>query len=166
MNGREQNDIYFSVLLPVKKRDVVKSRYITVIIIEIVQILIAIPVGILRYAIIPENNQAGIEANVAFYGLVLIMYALFNIIFLNRFYKAPDKIGGPFLLASVVQFLYIGVAEALVLALTPLKEYLDTIDSNMMIKQLPILLGGIAIYVLITFISYRSSKKSFEKIDL
>ncbi|MDO9120569.1 MAG: ABC-2 transporter permease, partial [Anaerolineaceae bacterium] len=41
MNAKAQNDTGFSVLMPVRKRDVVKARVISMSILEILQVLVA-----------------------------------------------------------------------------------------------------------------------------
>ena len=53
-----------------------KSRVYTVAIVELLQLAIGIPFAIIGIRINPNaaGNMAGIEANMAFFGLVLIMY--------------------------------------------------------------------------------------------
>ena len=77
LSARENKDIFYTASLPVRKSDVVKSRVLTVAIIELLQLAIGIPFAIIGAHINPNatGNQAGIEANLAFFGLVLIMFA-------------------------------------------------------------------------------------------
>lgn len=93
--ARENHDTVFTVSLPVRKRDVVKARVFMVVIIELAQLVIAVPFALLGAAINPnaEGNAVGIEANPAFFGLTLVMLALFNIIFIPTFYKTAYKVG-------------------------------------------------------------------------
>ena len=51
LNGRENHDIAYTVQLPVKKSDVVKSRFLFVLVLEGLQMLIAIP-----FAILPQRR--------------------------------------------------------------------------------------------------------------
>lgn len=166
LNGREQNDLYFSALLPVSKRDIVKARFLSVISIQLLQILLSIPFALLRNKVLLITNLAGIEANPGFYGLVFLMFAVFNVIFLPLFYKSTDKVGAPFLIAGVIQFLFIIICEALIFIIKPLGEFLDTTAPEIMRKQLPVLLTSMLLYLLITGFSYYLSAKSFEKLDL
>ena len=55
------------------------------------QLLISVPYAVLRQAIYPDGNSVGIDANVAYYGLGLIMFAVFDFIFLIVFYKILRK---------------------------------------------------------------------------
>ena len=67
MNGNTTNDIFFTALLPVRKRDVVKARLGTVIGLEVLQMLIAVPFAILRSQISPTENLAGLDAGLALF---------------------------------------------------------------------------------------------------
>lgn len=166
MNGREQNDVYFTALLPVRKRDVVKARFVTVIAIQIIQILLSIPVALIRNNFMKIPNAAGMEANIAFYGFVFVMYALFNLVFLPAFYKTGYKIGVPFIMASAAQLVLIALMETLMAVVKPISSFLDTLEPGMMIKQLPVLLAGILVYIAATVGSYKGSAALFEKLDL
>src|SRR5690625_4431045 len=100
MYGRETNDIYYTSLLPVKKSDTVKAKFLLVILAQMTQLLISLPFALLRVHILPEEgNVAGIEANVAYYGFGFIIYTIFNVIFLLVFFKTAYKAGKAFLLA-------------------------------------------------------------------
>jgi hypothetical protein len=111
MTFRESNDIYFSMLLPIRKRDMVRGRVLLFCCLELAQLIVAIPVAFLRHAVNPEPNPAGIEANPALFGSVLVMYGLFNLIFLPMHYKTAYKLGVPFGVAGGAVMLYIFVAE-------------------------------------------------------
>ena len=67
LNGRENNDVFFTTTLPVKKSDVVKARCITVALIETVTIIILfLCFSRVRLTRTPRQ-RTGIEANVAFF---------------------------------------------------------------------------------------------------
>lgn len=168
MSGRENKDVFYTVSLPIKKSDAVKARCMMIAIIELAQMIISVPFAMLGTNINPnaDGNQAGIEANVAFFGLVFIMFALFNLIFIPGFYKTGYKIGGPFLAAGTAVLLYIVVAESLVWIPTPLKGFLDTTAPDIMVKQLPILAAGIIIWAVSVVASYKAGAARFEKVDL
>ena len=48
LNGREQKDVYYSALLPIRKRDTVKANCLFVGLIELLALVIAIPFALLR----------------------------------------------------------------------------------------------------------------------
>lgn len=55
--------------------------------------------------------MVGIEANAAWCGFGLVIYAAFNLVFLTGYYKTAQKIGVPFLAALVPVLLLITVME-------------------------------------------------------
>lgn len=164
MNGNTTNDIFFTALLPVRKRDVVKARLGTVIGLEVLQMLIAVPFAILRNQISPTDNLAGLDAGLALFGLVFIMFGVFNAVFLPQFYRTGYKTGTPYLLATLVMTLVIVAAE-LVIQLTPaLKQALDTTACTL--PQIIVLFAGLLIFVLLNLMAYRRSASAFERLDL
>jgi len=166
--ARENKDALYTVSLPIRKRDAVKARCLMVAIIELSQTLIAVPFAIIGIRINPNpaGNVAGIEANMAFFGLVLIMYALFNFIFLSQFYKTATKVGGPLILSSIALAIYVTAAEAAVQMIPYLKTHLDTTDPATALYRLPVLILGIIIFALSLGYTYRKSAANFEKVDL
>ena len=166
--ARENKDVLFTISLPVRKRDAVKARCLMVAIIELAQTLVAVPFAIIGIRINPNpaGNIAGIEANMAFFGLVLIMYALFNFIFLSQFYKTTTKVGSPLILSSIALAIYMTAAEVAVQTIPTLKTHLDTTNPAMALYQLPVLILGIIFFALSLWWTYRKSAVNFEKVDL
>ena len=164
--GREQNDIFYTATLPVKKIDVVKGRFATVILFELASVLISVPFAVISAKINPNGgNAAGIEPNLAFYGLALIMLGGFNMIFIPEFYRTAHKLFRPMIYAAVFICVYIGVAETFAQYWhSPISEFLDR--AGIFAEHLPILAAGIIIYAALTFGAYKISAKRFGKVDL
>lgn len=59
------------------------------------------------------TQNAMMNANFAYLGWLLILYAMFNVVFLGRFFRTAYKLGKPFLLYGIAGFLVIALAEAL-----------------------------------------------------
>jgi hypothetical protein len=164
--SRENRDVYYMMALPIRKRDIVKARFYLVVCIEIAQVIACIPFAFIRDKFIPMNNQVGIEANVAFIGLAFVMMGLFNLIFLTQYYKSGYKIGMPFAISSMVICIYVIVVETMDHVVPYMKNVCESVTAESMIKQIPILISGIIIYVAITVLAYKESANSFEKLDL
>ena len=81
--ARENSDAFYTATLPIKKRHVVKSKCLLFVSIEIAQLIICIPFSIIRLWTLPDGNPVGIEANVAYFGFGLIVYAIFNFLYLT-----------------------------------------------------------------------------------
>ena len=166
MAGNATNDVFFTTLLPVRKRDAVKARVITVIMIELLQLLVCIPFAFLRNALIPAPNLAGIEANVALFGFGLMMFGLFNLVFLPLFYKTAYKTGLPFVIACVAMTVFVGVVEAAINLIPGWKASLDTVNTIYLPQQSMVLGVGVLLFGLLTFIAYRLSVRRFDALDL
>ena len=134
--------------------------------IEIAQVMVCIPFAFIRDKFIPMNNQVGIEANVAFFGLAFIMLGMFNFIFLTQYYKDGYKIGMPFAISCVVTCIYVIVVEILDHVIPYMKDVCESVTAEAMIKQIPVLIVGIIIYATITVLAYKKSAVSFEKLDI
>lgn len=164
MYGRETNDIYYTTLLPVKKSDTVKAKIMLVILVQMIQLVISLPFAFLRVHLLPEGNPAGIEANVAYYGFGLMIYAIFNFIFLTYFFKSAYKVGNSFLFAITPAALCVLIMEVIVHF--PQFKWLDSVEPEMLLRQLPILIVGILFYILVMLATYKISVKRFERVDL
>jgi hypothetical protein len=166
--GRENKDVLYTVSLPVRKRDTVKARCLMVAIVEMAQLLVGIPFAIIGILINPnpQGNIAGIEANMAFFGLVLIMFALFNLFFIPEFYKTAVNVGKSLIFSSIVVTLYLVAAEVAVQKIPYLKTHLDTTSPAMMLPQILVLICGIILFALSLWWTYKKAAANFEKVDL
>jgi hypothetical protein len=165
MSFRESNDIYFSMLLPIRKRDMVRGRVLLFCFCELVQVVVAVPVAFLRHAVNPGPNPVGVEANPALFGSVLVMYGLFNLVFLSLHYKTAYKLGVPFGLAGGAVMLYIFVAEAPVHAVPVVKETFDVVGEHVG-AQLAVAGAGAVVFAALSHLAYRVAAARFEKVDL
>lgn len=167
MSGRENKDVFYTVTLPIRKRDAVKARCWLVTLVELVQIIICVPFAFLSAKINPNGgNLAGIDANAAFFGMVFIMLGLFNFVFITTFYKTAYKVGKAFTFGSILMLVFIMIAESLVWIPSPVRSYLDTTAPGSFLSQLPLLLGGIVVWVLMMLLTFKKAAASFEKVDL
>lgn len=165
-NAEINRDMEYSLILPIRKKDIVKSRCILVFFYQILGLILSIPFVFLRIT----ENQAGIDLNVAFFGLIMICLSIFNFVFISGFYKKGEKPGLPFLASSILYFVVYIVFEIPIWMKSVFNvEYfiiMDNTDATSQIKQLPILFIGIMFYVLTWFLTYKVSAKRFEKVDL
>ena len=166
-NAREANDIVYSALLPIAKKDVVKGKYLFSVMIELCGFLIMTLMTLLRMTVLsdakPYRQNALMNANPFFLGMALVIFGLFNLIFIGGFFKTAYKLS-PFVTYIIAVFLTIGAAEAL--HHVPGLEALNAFGFEHLPVQLSLLAGGIVIFILLTAVSYRISCARFEKIDL
>lgn len=166
LNGRENKDIAFSAMLPVRKRRIVDSRILFALIIEGVQLLLAVPVAFLRQMLPIPGNLVGMDANIAFFGLSLGMLGLFNLIFFSAYFRSPDRVGRAFTLASAGIFLYMICAELLVHIQPFFRDRLDTPDPCFLTEKICTLALGLLVFAALTALALRISRRAFEKLDL
>ena len=165
-SARENRDLYYMALLPITKREMVKARFSLVLTIEAMQILVCIPFMLLRASYGEIKNAVGMEANVSFLGFSLVLLGLFNRIFFPMHYKNAYDLGKPFVAASVVEFFYIVLAEVCDHVIPYMKTVCESYALRDQLRQWPMLLGGVAVFALLTMAAERSSVRRFEQVDL
>lgn len=163
-NGRENHDAFYTASLPVKKSDVVKSKYMLFVVAELAQILISLPFAYIRIAVIGGNNTVGIEPNFAYYGFGFIIFTVFNMFFFTEFYKTAYKVGKSFIKGIVPALLLVFIVEGTTHIDTFV--WIDQTDKIAMQAQIPILIIGVTIFVLGNIFAYHIAKNRFEKVDL
>jgi len=167
-NAREANDIVFSALLPIAKKDVVKGKFLFSCFIELCSFAIMAAIVILRMIVFSESSvyrsNALMNANPFALGMALLIFGLFNCIFIGGFFKTAYKFGKHFLLYILVTFLTIGIGEAL--HHFPGLEMLNAFGFEHPIQQLGLLGMGALCYFLLTLLSYKRACEHFEIIDL
>ena len=166
LSGRENHDFAYSLSLPIRKRDAVHARIVFAVILQLVQCALAVGFMLARRALGLGANEAGMDPNVAFFGLSFIMLAVFNYVFFTGYFSRPDKGGRGVARASIVTFVYIGIAEACAFAVPFFRDVLDTPDPENMGTKCIILAIGAVIYGLTSYVVYRISAKKFEALDM
>ena len=166
--AREANDVVFSVLLPIAKRDVVKGKYAFVCLIECAALLLMALAVVLRMTVFAHSAvyraNALMNANFFALGTACLIFGLFNWIFVGGFFKTAYRFARPFVTYLIVAFLVILIAEAL--HHVPGLEALNAFGTDGLGLQLGLLAGGLAGFLLITVLSCKRACARFEAIDL
>ena len=167
-SGRENNDILYTVLLPVSKTDAVKAKYKFTVLIQMIAFAISAAITLLRMTLMtdahPYITNPMMNANQAYLAYMLLVFALFNWIFLCGFFKTAYKFGLPFILFIIFSFLLITVAEAL--HFIPELAYLNATDTIRDINLWIMLVAAFAVYAIGTSISCKVAMKRFERVDM
>ena len=158
-------DLEFTLILPIKRQDVVKAKVLDILFIEMLQIVVAIPFAILSaFLTNPEGNSVGLDANFTLFGTVFIEFAIFNIIFIPLFFKTGYKVALPTTLAFIGYFAITIAFEVLIALIPTLNNIFDGFTYSG--AQIIFLICGILIYCLITYSAYKISVKNFLKVNL
>lgn len=92
LSSRENHDLEYSLNLPVRKRDLVGARILTVCIFELLTIVATIPFAVLRCTILNVSaNQAGLMPSLAFTESRFCISAYSTWRFSRRIIKVPKK---------------------------------------------------------------------------
>ncbi len=164
--ARENRDVYYMMLLPIAKRDLVKARFSTIVTLQLLQAIVCVPFLCIRAGYGQINNPVGIEANLAFLGFGFVLMGIFDLVFLPMHYKNAYDLGKPFVIASVVMALAIVVLETLDHVLPYMKTVCESYAPADLVRQLPVLFGGIGCYALLVYAAFRLSAARFERVDL
>lgn len=166
--GRETNDILYTVLLPIKKSDAVKARFVFVAFIELVSFAVMAVLTVARMTVLsdaaPYVQNALMSANPVFLAFTLLIFAMFNLIFVRGYFRTAYATGKPFIVFIVIAFVIIGIAEAL--HHVPGLAFVNAISGEGMAANYIILAIGAIMYALITLLAFKASCKSFETVDL
>lgn len=162
--SRENRDGEYTVLLPLRKADVVKGKCLLAGFVQLGLLLLSVPFALMGPWVHPQGNPVGLEANVAYYGFGLLIFAVFNGVFFPQFYRTGYRVERAFLLAVIPAGLCIVAMEAL--AHVPALAWLDGVEPADLVRQLPLLLVGAAVYGVGMVCTYRTAARRFEGVDL
>lgn len=167
-NAREANDLVFSTLLPIAKTDVVKGKYLFTCFIELCSFCLMVAAVLVRMFVWSGAKayvtNALMNANGFALGVALLIFGLFNWIFVGGFFKTAYKFGRPFVIHIIVCFTIILIAEAA--HHIPGLGALNAFGTEHIGLQLGLLAAGAAAYAALTWLSYQRACYCFERIDL
>lgn len=157
---RAQSDYAFLSMLPVTKKDIVKSKVISLVILESIHILLGVIFGIIHNLIYGSTNFL-MDINPAFFGVIFVMFGLFNIIFLPGYFKTAYKYGLPAIIGAVATLLFAAFFEVGAIAIPFVS---NIVESNSTGIQILVLVVGIAIFIGLNVIATIKSTKNYVSI--
>ncbi|WP_427137029.1 ABC-2 transporter permease [Psychrobacillus psychrodurans] len=163
---KAQNDLIFTTSMPVSRIDMVRSRVIVIVTLELLHIAVAMFFGMFTIHLYPNMIYYFFAPHMGFWGLCFVMLAIFNIIFIPMYYKTAYKYGAAVTASITASLLFsVGVQWLGIQNSFVFNTFNGTGAENMMI-QLLILLAGIAIFTLFTVTACKLAIKRFEKVDI
>lgn len=166
--ARECNDLMFSVLLPIAKRDVVKGKFAFACIAEMCCFALMLISVIVRMTVLSDapiyRENALMNANLFALGMALVLFGIFNLVFIGSFFKTGYQTGRPFLAYMVFCFCVIAISEAL--HHIPGMEILNAFGFEHFGLQIGLFAAGAICFAGLTILSFRKSCYRFERIDL
>ncbi len=163
---KTQNDLLFSFMMPVTKKDIVKAKVALIVILELLHVSTAVIYGIINIRLYPNFIYLFYGPSIGFWGLSLIMLGVFNIFFISIYFKTAYKYGVANIAGIVGAILFGGVAEWLGIKNHYLFNLFKGTGIHNNLIHVPILLGGIMIFILFTYIAYKIAVMRFEKVEV
>lgn len=177
--GQQNNDLLYSTLLPVRKKDIVKARIIFIIIIQFIFILLTsalAPVSkIITNSINAKNALVGlppiqrggfeIEGYVSVVSFALIGYGIADLAFFPIYYKNGKSIVKSTLITILAFAAYIIVFTTVLPSIEGFDGYINLFQNNGYGPQFIFLVISIAIYICLHFLVYKIASKRLEKVD-
>ena len=174
--GQQSNDLLYSTLLPVRKKDIVLARIFTVIIMQIAYMLIMsalYPVALaVNNSIVVEDTGThlsvpglGLNGFVSILAIAVIGFAVADLIFFPIYYKNGRSIVMSTLLTILGFVVYLGIFTIAFPYIPGMEWYTKILCDSGVGIQFAFLGGAIAISALLHFFVYRISSKRLEKVD-
>ena len=165
LNMREQKDIYYSALLPIRKGDTVRAAVAFTVLVELLSVVITALFCLLSAKLQPgKDNAVGLDANLMLLGAGFVLYGVFNLVFFVCLYRSGYKVGAAYLKANLALWPMMLLAEAL--PHFPSLMWLNRVDAQANLRHIPILLFGMAVFAVLTILAYRRSAGLYERVDL
>ena len=183
-SARENGDAMYTAMLPVSKAQAVKARCLFVVLLQMIELLLM--AGICAFALVAmdltKGNAGGTDHGFSLLAFALILFTVFNLIFLPAFYKTGYKAGAAFLKGAIGVWIWIILCEGTMIASRvivaengldiPFFRFIhDNIDCFPATKEAwtvqAILFGAaLLIYVVGTLLAIRLSVKRYELVDV
>ncbi|MDR0283438.1 MAG: ABC-2 transporter permease [Propionibacteriaceae bacterium] len=163
-SDKGNQDLAFAAALPVPKTGIVTARTTTIIITELASLVLGAPVAVARYWLY-DGNAAGMNTNLAFFGLMLLMYGVFNVIFVATSYTWAYRMLWPMLGGMVIATLVGGVTTTLV-AVLPALAVLNDRGLGHPGYQVVIFTAGVLLYAGLTYVGLRKGQANIARIDI
>ncbi len=166
--GKQSNDLFYTALLPIRKRDIVKGRMASVMFMEFGTILttsIIIPFKMMIERAMGTPILPGMGSNVFVSTIAfgLIGYCIANTFFFLMFYKSGRSITAPTLCAT---FTYLPLIMVFTLILPITVPAYNAFFSAKIGYQFIYLAVALIIFFVVNYLVYRQASKELENADL
>ena len=165
---RESGDILYSLLLPLRRRDVVAGKFALCVLVEWIAFacmagLAALRMTVLHTLPVYESNVM-MAANLWFLALTLLIFMAFNFVFVGGFFRSGGHVGRPFLRFLPLALILVLAGETLYRI--PALSLLNRVSGRGLWVQAALLGGAFAAYFGLTLLALRQSQARFEEYEV
>ena len=150
-------DYMFNSMLPVSKKDTVRAKILSIILLQLFYFAVAVVFGIIHNLLYGSFTWF-LHVNPLLYGVALATYAIFNIVFFPTYFKTAYKYGKPLIVGVIVSGVFALAFEFLALRVPEAAQFLNSED---MLIQLGALFLGILLFVGLNWITINQSVKNY-----
>lgn len=156
-----KQDNSFTAMLPVTKRDIVKSKIVAILTIEGVHLLTGIIMGVVHNQIYGTYNFF-MDMNLAFFSAMFVMFAVFNIIFLPLYFKTAYFYGRPVIYGTVATVVFAFILEYGTIRFAFMRNIFEgEMSTQWVVAMISAILVGI-----LTFVTVKRSIRNFTNLSL
>lgn len=171
--GQQSNDLLYSVLLPVRKKDIVLARILTVVLMQIAFILLLsalYPLSRMINELVMQSAEnpgefkipgLGLDSYVFLLAIAIFGYALADLIFFPIYYKKGKSI----VMSTLFTILGFAAYICIVTIALPFVPGFEIMNNMHIGIQFAVLGGAIILSFALHVVVYRISSKRLEKVD-
>lgn len=155
------SDYNMSSSLPVRRKDIVTSKVCAIIIIELLHVVFAVIFAFFHNYLYGSGNFF-MDINLAFFGVGLLMYGVYNIVFLPLYFKTAHFFGVPAIIGAVVTLVYAFIFEFGVIQF----QFMRDVFEGSLGRQSIVFVVSVIGSIILSFIALKKSQHNFSTIDL
>lgn len=173
--GKQSNDLFYSALLPIRKKDIVFARMMSVMAMEIMALVmmgIMYPLKLVIEAAMGPTSPFTTQGIISGFAFALIGYAFVNAVYFLMFYKSGRSITAPTLIATFGYVIYILIFTSILPAVDPTNNeplipgfFHAFIDIDIGI-QVVYLIVALILYLTANYFVYKKASQELERADL
>ena len=163
---KAQNDLIFTVMLPVNKKDIVGARVALIVLLEMLHMVAAFGFGIINRHLYGDWISIFLYPTIGFWGLSFMMLGTFNILFFPIYYKTAYKYGLANVMGILGAMTFAGLIEWAAIKNEWMIYYFKGEGVLNTGFHFTILFVGMLCFLMMTYLSYRWSVLRFEKVEI
>ncbi len=157
----QHGDYNFLSVLPIKRKDIVSSKVYALFILELTHIVFAIIFGLIHNELYGSWNFF-FDINLAFYGVSILLFGVFNITFLPAYFKTAHFFGKPLIYATIATIIFGFIFE---FGIAKYQFMRDIFEGTLMVQTIVFIVATI-LGVLLSVVALKISQKRMMEIDL
>ena len=168
--GQQSNDLLYSVLLPIRKKDIVLARMMTVTLMQFAYMAVMAALYPLALWINQSGEKIsipglGLEGFVSVLGIAIIGFGIADLIYFSIYYKHGKSIVMSTLLTILGFTVYLSIFTIVIPYIPGCEGYVNFLCNAGLGYQFIVLGLGLALYVGLRFVIYHVASKELEKVD-